>query len=342
MSLYRSLHPPGSLHRRGYRKGHAIHKAAMKESMAAGLLIEAGWMDKVNEIKATPPSSSSSSSSRPTTLQMIDPMCGSGSLCLEAAMMAADIAPGLMRIRCGLENHSMPPVTRWKSTTELSVDGDDTMRTWKEIVLDATQRAKQGIQLLRQEPQRIKIWGNDIHDGALDMTESSFSSAGLASFVKLTNEDCYDLDIASKDQRDDSQVFVATNPPWGVRLTDDVAESWEGLRHFIRDTCPSGTEVWILSGDKSATATLKLKRDRMIPIQTGDQHLRWIRYTIRDQMDDEDDIPSHSTSHQVIETAEDDELHKNQSENWQKVHTKKKKPTPETASKKLMQQNEWI
>ena len=66
----------------------------------------------------------------------------------------------------------------------------------------------------------------------------------------------------------------------GVRLTEDIEESWEGLRHYIRDKCPDGTQVFVLSGDKTATAALKLKRDRMIPIQTGDQHLRWIQYTI--------------------------------------------------------------
>ena len=63
-------------------------------------------------------------------------------------------------------------------------------------------------------------------------------------------------------------------------MTEDIAESWEGLRHFIRDKCPSGTQVYILSGDKDATASLKLRRDRMIPLQTGDQNLRWIQYTI--------------------------------------------------------------
>ena len=63
-------------------------------------------------------------------------------------------------------------------------------------------------------------------------------------------------------------------------MTEDIAESWEGLRHFIRDKCPDGTQVYVLSGDKTTTAALKLKRDRMIPLQTGDQYLRWIQYTI--------------------------------------------------------------
>ena len=49
LSIYKSLHPPGSLHKRGYRSGGAMHKAAMKESMAAGLLLEAGWNEKVQD-----------------------------------------------------------------------------------------------------------------------------------------------------------------------------------------------------------------------------------------------------------------------------------------------------
>jgi len=76
------------------------------------------------------------------------------------------------------------------------------------------------------------------------------------------------------------QKYTQFNHNRGVRLTEDITESWEGLRHFIRDKCPVGTQVYILSGDKTATAALKLKRDRMIPLQTGDQHLRWIQYTI--------------------------------------------------------------
>ena len=103
ISLFKSLHPPGSLHKRGYRQG-VIHKAAMKESLAAGLLRESGWHEKLRTAKEEDD----------YRLRLIDPMCGSGSLVLEAAMMATDIAPGLMRIRCHVPNHSSPPVTRWK------------------------------------------------------------------------------------------------------------------------------------------------------------------------------------------------------------------------------------
>merc|ERR1712070_350974 len=141
-----------------------------------------------------------------------------------------------------------------------------------------------GIKRMRENPSLIEIEGNDIHPRAVDIMQTSLETAGLAKFVSLSNMDCYDLDGGKDDDGDENpsncEAFVATNPPWGVRLTEDIADSWEGLRHFIRDKCPNGTQVYVLSGDKTATAALKLKRDRMIPIQTGDQHLRWIQYTI--------------------------------------------------------------
>lgn len=278
LSIYKSLHPPGSLHKRGYRAGGAMHKAAMKESMAAGLLLEAGWKEKVEGVISL----ADKNQDVPLhTLKMTDPMAGSGSLVLEACMMATDIAPGLMRIRCGIPNHSNPPVIRWKPNNQ-----EDVESAWKTVLLDATKRAKAGFKRMRENPSLIEIEGNDIHPRAVEIMETSLETAGLDRFVTLSNMDCYDLE-GGKDPDDDNdespsnrEHFVYTNPPWGVRLTEDIEESWEGLRHFVRDKCPNGTEVYVLSGDKTATAALKLKRDRMIPIQTGDQHLRWIQYTI--------------------------------------------------------------
>ncbi|KAG7368995.1 N6-adenine-specific DNA methylase [Nitzschia inconspicua] len=275
ISLYRSLHPSGSLHKRGYRQGSAIHKAAMKESLAAGLLLEAGWKEQVDTLDKE--------SDR--KLRLIDPMAGSGSLILEACMIATDIAPGLMRIRCGLDVHRMPPVTRWKGS-----DQQDAEELWKSILLDATRRAKSGIQRMREEPDRIQIVANDIHPGAIEIMESALSQAGFVNFVEIHNWDCYDLAVADNDPC--RHTIVTTNPPWGVRLTEDIQESWEGLKHFIRNKCPGGTRVYVLSGDKSATGILKLKRDRMIPIQTGDQHLRWVQYTIRGSSDSEEELTS--------------------------------------------------
>ena len=240
ISLYRSLHPPGSLHKRGYRSGSAIHKAAMKESMAAGLLIEAGWKDKVDSVMANyqqrrknhnknndhDDDAEEPQQQQQQRLKLIDPMAGSGSLVIEAAMLASNISPGLMRIRCGVPNHLHPPVTRWK--TPLLPDTTtnyDVAAAWKTVLLDATERAKEGMRILKQDPSLIQIVGNDIYPPAVDVFEESLRSAGLLNLVELSNKDCYDLDATSTttstlaDENTDHDTnnidyVVATNPPW--------------------------------------------------------------------------------------------------------------------------------
>ena len=256
ISIYRSLHPSGSLHRRGYRGGGAIHKAAMKESMAAGLLLHAGWDKACKESRQTG-----------SPLVLVDPMVGSGSLVLEAAMMAADIAPGLMRIKCGVPGHQIPPALRWKS-------GQPFMSSWKQMLQEATHQAKQGLLWVRSSDQ-IRIIGNDIHKGALDICEQSLQQAGFSGVVDLRHGDCAELHVEDK-------CIVATNPPWGLRLTNDMTESWESLRLFLR-FCVPGTQAWVLSGNKDATKHLGLRRSESIVLQTGQQDLRWIRYDIRDK-----------------------------------------------------------
>ena len=282
LSLYRSLHPPGSLHKRGYRSGGAIHKAAMKESLAAGLLLEAGFHKKLEK----------SAYLSNETLTVIDPMCGSGSFLVEGAMIASDIAPALMRIKCGMREHQIPPVVRWKAAYyEDSATSSE--QEWKSILLDATKRAKAGI---KGAQEKVQLYGNDIHGGALDILEDSLHQAGLSDLVSISNQNCYDLQLPSS--KGSSPVLVLTNPPWGVRLTDDMEESWDALRHFLRDTCLERTEAWVLSGNQKLTSLLRLKRDRMIPIRTGEQQLRWIKYTIGCQP-----TPTisehHDTSHQA-------------------------------------------
>jgi putative N6-adenine-specific DNA methylase len=267
VSLYKCLHN-GSLHRRGYRQG-AIHKASMKESMAAGLLMATGH-------DFTSPS-----------LRMCDPMAGSGSLLLEGAMMAADLAPGLMRIKCGMSEFSTPPVLTWKS------DHENLSQIWKDLLLEAAQRAKTGLQRLRSSPE-IKIVANDAHPGALDLLEDSLYQAGLQNIVEVQQGDCQDFIPPSNS-------LVVTNPPWGVRLTETMSESWESLRVFLRQNCAPGTEAWVLCGDKDATKHLGLRRSQSFVLQTGQQDLRWLQYMILDKSElqnkSDREIKPQSTQH---------------------------------------------
>ena len=244
----------------------------MKESMAAGLLLAAGWKKACDNLR-------SSTSENNEGLTLIDPMCGSGSLLLEAAMMCVDFAPGLMRIMNGIPGHKIPPVLRWKGNKETLVP------IWKEMMMDASQRVKQGVSWLREHDGKIEIIGNDIHGGALELVESSLGNTrGLQSIVDLHHNDCCDWKIAKQEERRNQQIWVVTNPPWGVRLSDEEHESWESLRIFLRENCPAGrTQAWVLSGNKSATKHLGLRRSQSISLKTGQQDLRWLKYVMEER-----------------------------------------------------------
>jgi len=194
-------------------------------------------------------------------------------------MMAADYAPGLMRIVNGVPGHQAPPVLRWKGNK------DTLMPIWKEMLLDASQRAKVGLSWMRNNKDKIELLGSDIHAGALDLTEASLAKAGgLDRIVEVHQNDCRDWNIFLQEERQKQQVWVMTNPPWGIRLSDDDHESWESLRTFLRSNCPPGrTQAWVLSGNKSATKHLGLKRSQSVPLKTGQQDLRWIQYILLDR-----------------------------------------------------------
>lgn len=234
-----------------------MHKAAMKESMAAGLLLKSGWEQKCIEARQTGES-----------LLLVDPMGGSGSLVVEAAMIAANLSPGLMRIKCGMLGHQIPPALRWKS-------GRGLMDTWRTMLQEATQEARDGLQWISNSGQ-IEMIVNDIHAGALEICDASLQQAGLANTVELRQGDCRGMELK------DRKCFIVTNPPWGVRLTDDMEESWEALRYLLK-TCSTGTEAWVLSGNKDATKHLGLRRSQSMVLKTADQDLRWIQYMIMDK-----------------------------------------------------------
>ncbi len=134
-----------SLHRRGYR-GEA-GEAPLKENVAAGILIRAGWPEMVR-----------------TGAQFLDPMCGSGTFVIEAAMMAADIAPGLTREYYGFLG--------WR--------GHDA-GLWRELLEDARRRAREGGERVRA----AIIRGHDRDPNAVRIARANANRAGVGSFVQF-------------------------------------------------------------------------------------------------------------------------------------------------------------
>ena len=267
VSLYRILHSGGSsLHRRGYRSSsNAIHKAAMKESLASGLLLQSGF-DKLCHAARF-------GDKLPAVL--VDPMCGSGTFCIKAAMIAADYAPGLMRMRCFDNNgnngsggggeekwnpHQIPPVVRWK---------DSNRDYWRHLVLEARDRASSGMEWMKASntvyPQlsNCVIMANEFNPAAHDLANANIINSGFSHMISLSEGGCIDWDL--HDNAIPGQTIVVANPPWGLRLTEDIEDSWMSLKSFLREQC-NEAEAWVLSGSKSATRYLRMKKTRSVII----------------------------------------------------------------------------
>lgn len=304
VDLYRCLHSGGSLHRRGYRRvldnksssgsqvnddddevsSSPIHRAAMKETLAAGLLLEAGWDKLISAAKVDG-----------LGAVLVDPMTGSATLAAEAALIACDIAPGLSRIgwlpspRRGQEQrrdsgnnnaindndnkHQRPPCTRWK---DFDAKGD-----WHTILTDATNRANLGMEWARSN-NNVQILCNERDERVVTLAKSSIRNTGMDDIVSLNVGDCANWNLgcvgANGGVSKGRTIFVC-NPPWGLRLTEDIDGSWVSLREFLRREAV-GCESWVLSGNKDLTKILRMKKSRSVVLKTADEDLRWLQYHI--------------------------------------------------------------
>ena len=226
-TLYRVLSGAPSMHKRGYRS--AVHAAALKETLAAGLLLHAGYAADA-EGGAT----------------LCDPMCGSATLPIEAALIATDTAPGLIR--------APPPLRRW-------ADADPTL--WPRLVDEA--RAA-------RRPARGAILANDVHPAAIALARRDAQAAGVADCIEFSNDDVRDYEPPT------APSFVVSNPPWDKRI-EGGEESWRELGLFLKRHCAPST-AWLLSGNKELTRHLRMRGESKLPIEHAGTDLRFIRYDV--------------------------------------------------------------
>lgn len=165
-----------SLHERGYRTEQG--EAPLKENIAAWLLVLSGW-DKKSPL--------------------FDPFCGSGTICIEAAMLAAGIAPGLLR-RFSFENFGFFDGFVFSSLR------DDLM--------------KQPI------TKEIKIFGSDIDTAVLQKAKANADRAGVGHMINF--QERHFLDVQFRAGNID-KIWCVTNPPYGVRLGQESEELVEDL-----------------------------------------------------------------------------------------------------------------
>jgi putative N6-adenine-specific DNA methylase len=216
-----------SLHKRGYR---AIEvKSPLNEATAAGLLILAEWDRKSS---------------------LVDPMCGSATFLVEAALMALDRAPGLRR---------RFPFERW-ATFDAA--------TWLRLTLEAERRARKELP--------FPLLGSDRHGGALSLARRAIAAAGVERCIELAQADVAALTLPWR------PATVVTNPPYGLRLGEgeDLERTWRELGAFLRREC-AGATAFVLSGDPALTPLLGLKADRRFAVRNGPIDCRWLRYPLR-------------------------------------------------------------
>lgn len=164
-----------SLHRRGYRR--EVGHAPLKENLAAALLVRAGWPER---LKAGEP--------------LIDPLCGAGTLLIEAAMMAADQAPNLNRERFGFHG--------WAGH-------DDTV--WCEQKREAEARSSIG-----RKRCKAQLLGFDQSPAALAAAKSNAMRAGIPAMITLHGQSLAQL--TRPETLTAESGLLITNPPYGERL----------------------------------------------------------------------------------------------------------------------------
>lgn len=167
-----------SLHKRGYRK--LTVKAPITETLAAALIMLTPWnKDRI----------------------LVDPFCGSGTFCIEAAMMAAGIAPGMERNFAATSWSNLMPKKLW-------YDAYDEARELKAEGLAALKGDKDSL------AGALDIQGYDIDDEALRAARGNAASAGVEELIHFQRRDVADLKHPKK------YGFIITNPPYGERLDE--------------------------------------------------------------------------------------------------------------------------
>ena len=218
-----------SLFMRGYRLESG--DAPLKENLAAGLLQLAEWDCK------TP---------------IVDPMCGSGTILIEAAMKLMNIAPGVMRKSFGfmkLQNCN-PDV-------------------WNEVVNEAIEKEL-------PDCGDIHFYGYDMDKRVLMKAIENAKRAGVNEFIQFKREEVVSLKAPVE------MGVIITNPPYGARLGDEdnLKDVYRDFSHTLKSEF-KGWNAWILSGNKDLIGDLKLKSSRKHFVYNGSIECRFLKYEMR-------------------------------------------------------------
>jgi 23S rRNA (guanine2445-N2)-methyltransferase / 23S rRNA (guanine2069-N7)-methyltransferase len=230
-----------SLHRRGYRAEKVQVEAPLKENLAAGILLYASW-----------PRDAAAGGS------LLDPLCGSGTLPIEAALIAADVAPGLLRAEGDAGLNAGTPAfgfLRWR--------GHDAA-LWADLIDEARQRRNSGTKRLAAARPDTVIRGSDRDARAVKMARDCVARAGLHGLVVVEQAG---LETTAAPA---AHGLLATNAPYGERLAagEDPEAVYRLLGERLR-TAFGGWAAAVLAGDRRQIAALGLAVKRDTDLRNG-------------------------------------------------------------------------
>jgi 23S rRNA (guanine2445-N2)-methyltransferase / 23S rRNA (guanine2069-N7)-methyltransferase len=215
----------GSLHQRGYRLEQGA--APLKENLAAGILLRLGWPDMAR-----------------TGAFLIDPMCGSGTLLIEAAMMACDLAPGLLRTRNG---------GSWGFSHWLG----DQPEVWRELLADAEARAEAGA----RQVEGLRMWGADHNARMLQFAKANAGRAGVEGLIGFSQSGIQNFE---KPEFMTGTGLMLCNPPYGERLgeVEELKETYLALADMSKRQCP-GWMLAVFTGNPELAREMRLRPKRV-------------------------------------------------------------------------------
>ncbi|MBB4119209.1 putative N6-adenine-specific DNA methylase [Mesonia hippocampi] len=215
-----------SLHKRGYRS--ATNIAPINEVLAAGLLLLSGWDGRSD---------------------FLDPMCGSGTILIEAAMIAANIPPNLNKKEFGFEK-------------------------WPDWDVDLFEKIEES-SLNKIRSFEHKIIGYDKAPSAVRKAIDNIENANLSEFISVSQEDFF-----KTKKEGEKHLHILCNPPYGERLSlENLTEFYTNIGDTLKQNYPS-TQAWMIVSDLEAIKSVGLRTSKKIKVFNGKLEARLVRYDI--------------------------------------------------------------
>ncbi len=214
-----------SLHKRGYKS--ATNIAPINEVLAAGMLLLSGWDGQCD---------------------FLDPMCGSGTILIEAAMIACNIPPNLNRKEFAFE--------KWQD--------------WDEDLFEKIEASV----LKKIRDFHFTIKGYDKAPSAIRKAQDNIDNANLSEFITVEQQDFFESEKTTE-----RHLHMVFNPPYGERLNIDMPVFYKAIGDTLKQNYP-GTQSWFITSNLEAIKHVGLRPSRKIKLYNGALESKLLKYEI--------------------------------------------------------------